>query len=182
MPFQVSGQGSYGGYSPLASDAFQALLARMPSYADAAISRKMRTSDQDFLERQRQMTREQEDRRTAANERQQAAFDRRTALLRGGPPEETGAQKRRRAASLVPEPTAAQRAVSAVGGTTGRAYGDMARQLAENAAAGIPTAEYTGMTELARAGAGASQAAETAAGEERRQRRAYAAGQPYSAR
>lgn len=68
--------------------------------------------------------------------------------------------------------TAAQRATSLIAGQGGQSYGDMTRQLAALAAAGIPIADYTGMTELAKAGAGASAAAEQGATQLKTQRNA----------
>lgn len=72
------------------------------------------------------------------------------------------------AGAMVPEQTAAQRAMSMTGGMTGQAYSDMTRQMLANTLAGVPQTEYTGMTELAKAGAGASQAATEQAGKNNR--------------
>jgi hypothetical protein len=64
--------------------------------------------------------------------------------------------------------SAAQRASSMIGGPQSEAFGSSARQAAALGMAGLPVYDYTGMTELARAGAGASAAAETEAGRRRR--------------
>lgn len=71
--------------------------------------------------------------------------------------------------------TPAQRATSLIGGYQGQAFGGMARQMAAMTAAGVPLAEYTGFTELAKAGSAASAKAEEAAGNQRYAARADAA-------
>lgn len=75
-----------------------------------------------------------------------------------------------------------QKGTSLVGGMQGQAYADMAGKMAAMQAAGVPIADYTGFTELAKAGAGASAAAVGQAGENQRQQQSFSpAGMQYAA-
>jgi hypothetical protein len=85
--------------------------------------------------------------------------------MTGGPARMTGGQARMAAQAALPEQTAAQRGVSAIGGLQSSAYRDMARQMMLQGAMGMQTPDYTGMTELARAMGPASAAAANAAGQ-----------------
>ena len=135
----------------------------------------IKKSDRNYAENQatEARNRQSSERARAEQQNRQAASQARSAA-EGPMGSQSGFQQAQRYRNMLEMfrrgQTGPQRAVSMIGGPQSQAYGDMARQMAALQASGIPIAEYTGMTELAKALGGSSAEAERAAGQGRLQK------------